>query len=270
MHSADAFDEACRLAGVCEVVTVLIGRCVCLVPAAAAELEAALRDSHILQHTGRLQVLLRSAGDRYGAPYVSRWFPIGCVHLACRMGDAGASRQLLGGWPLMTLLAQSVAALQALDGGTAYGLPEELRMGVAQLGQMASESGSTVELWDDLETAACALAHGPAPLPGVSRRGALAVMLRTGRLALSAVAGGGRAITPRGHSDARGADSARSLAVHAVDASTRLLLSANPAAGWVRDGGAAVWRLAADVLSADAVLSYCPYPGFKPAKSLTC
>jgi hypothetical protein len=264
----DGYNAACATVGLCEFVIQLVSRCACLVPATAEELEAALRDSHILQHTGRLLVLLRSAPgfDSLGYSALSS-FNLANICLASRTGATDASRQLLGGWPLMALLAQSVAALQALDGGTAYGLPAELCFSAAQLRQVAETEASSgiTELLHAVTRAASALSHGPVPLHGISRRGVLACMLRAGRLALSALAGGGRITLPDGSSHVLISENACSLAVRSLAASAHLLLPADAAAGWVQEGSVAVWQLAADMARVGSLQACAAGHGCRPA-----
>jgi hypothetical protein len=189
-----------------------------------------------------------------------------CAALAGRIGATDASRQLLGAWPLMALQVQSVAVLQALDGGTAYGLPAELCIGAAQRDQSLQEaaSGVTSQLQTALGGPAVVLAQGPVPLLGISWRGLLACMLRTGRFALSAVAGG-RIITPDGRSYALVPSKACSVAMEALAASTQLLLPADATAGWVREGSVEVWRLAADMARAEALQACAADHGCQPA-----
>jgi hypothetical protein len=232
----------------------------------AAEVEAAIRDSQVLHHNGRLAVLLtaapwplrddvvlRSLAARL--PHCHGDFAAACALFAARYGDWGAPRELLGGWPFFAMLAQSVAVLRAVDGSTVYGLPEDLCEGARLESRQPRDALQTVaRMMEVLGSTASSLAHGAEPVHG--RRGVLAVMLRAGRLALSAVAGGGLITTPDGRGYVVAHAYVSALAVDALSASTYLLPPADVAAGWVQEGSEAVWRLAADMARAGAVVNH--------------
>jgi hypothetical protein len=257
------------------VVVGLLAKAACAVPAVAGEVEATFRNSHILQHTSRLMVVLTSATVQLQdallssnvfrrLPYHQMCFNEACAHVEARIGATAASRQLLGGWPLMALLAQSTAVLRAVDGGTAYGLPVELCQPAQIAAAQPRAAGRPLDISPSVAAACGSLAYGRVPLQGISRCGALAVVLRAGRLALSAVATCGRITDPSGRSFTLERTGACSLAVEALVAATHLLLPADADAGWVREGRAAVWRLAADMALANALQTQ-PFAGCVPA-----
>ncbi len=234
---------------------------VCICPELAAGAEATLAGSHVMQHAGILAVKLLSLAK---AGRLSKnllvtfgrgrdYFCGACARLADRRGSKDASRRLLGGGPLLATLTLSVAVMHDLDGDTAYGLPAELRCSAAQLCLL---SGACASLAFDPLVALCSpaavLAHGPVPLHGISRRGVLAVMLRIGGLVVAS-AGAGRILCPDGCSYALDSHNTRSCAVLTLCAAVQLLLPADVAKEWVREGCVAVWRLAADMARAGAL-----------------
>jgi hypothetical protein len=270
-HTADGLHagiETCWRA--CTVLQLLVTG-ICLCPKLEAEAEAALASSNVLQHTGYVTVLLMSVVQVHNIQPMTLaflWHGLDlfqgvCGVLVARSGATDASRQLLAGWPLLALLTVSVAVMHDLDGGTAYGLPAEPCFSAAQLGVQTGADGGVfgTEVMAAVGSPAAVLAYGSVPLHGISRRGLLAVMLRVGRLALSAVAGGGRLTTPDDCYYALELGDTTFVAVESLCAAVQLLLPADAAAGWVREDSVAVWRLAADMARAGAVGAYAAYTG---------
>jgi hypothetical protein len=232
-------------------------------PELAPEVEAAFEHSQVLQHAGRLFVLLLTAvaarrgvqgdGDQ------ARWSNLsGLVYMSKSLGSLlrGLGRTpraaaAVRGWPLHALLVFAVGQLSAGEPpGPTYGLPAELVAAAArpQGGGFFVKDVSTV-----LFTTAYALSAADVPMHGFSRRGLLTVALGLGQWAIAADA------ARRAAGEARVEDHSFTAAA-AVCAAGNLLRGTALEAEWERQALTDAWRLVRDAAVAGLLLQGC-FPG---------
>jgi hypothetical protein len=219
-------------------------------PQLAEDVAAALADSAVLDHLGRLVVLCLASPawvglGRPARPHSTCDLSGGLSVVAPRLLDvAGAAPRYLGllsGWPLHALLVLAVCHLsKAEPGAPGYGLPPELLAGARELLQ-PSDAGAL------LQALARVLAAADGTfLRGYGRRGPMAVVLRAGDWAVRSAAAGGdvgaAGLNMRWHS--------LSTALAMVSAASNLLHGSALEAAWERDALAGAWRLARDAAAA--------------------
>jgi hypothetical protein len=239
-------------------------------PELGPEVEAAFEDSHVLQHAGRLFVLLLAAvGARLGiggavdqqvlqAIYDGGKYIVHvCARLLRGSGRTPRAAAAVRGWPLHALLVFAVGQLSTGETpAPTYGLPAEL---VAAAAGLRAERGAAAPTepcrisW----TAACALSAPDVPTHGFSRRGLVAVSLGLGRWAVAAAA------QQRAAAEAPGSWN-DCTAVAAVCAAGQLLRGCALEAQWDQQALKEAWRLARDAAAA-GLLEGGVFPGCEPA-----
>ncbi|PNH11909.1 hypothetical protein TSOC_001222 [Tetrabaena socialis] len=180
-----------------------------------SEFSAALRDSGVLEHAARTLLLLLVSNTRHprddDGNFLDAFMALSAV-LDCLAGHLGsdelaapatnelaaraaALRGVMSGRCVQhAVLVSGVAALCAADGGPSYGLPGELLQRVPLVGlstgpggapkrfNLRMASGRQVLNFGTLKSMAWALGSGDRIVP---RHGALALLLRVGRLAVA-------------------------------------------------------------------------------------
>jgi hypothetical protein len=243
-------------------------------PELAPEVEAALEDSQLLQHAGRLFVLLLAAmGPRLGiggaveegvqlhmleAMDGSKILTQSCATLLSGHGATPRAAAAVRGWPLHALLVFAVGQLSAGEPPTpTYGLPAELLAAGAALRAERGLAGAQAELSKALQCVAAVLSAPYVPMHGFSRRGLVAVSLDLGRWAVAAAAeqraASGAPISLHSYT-----------AVAAVCAAGQFLRGCALEAQWEQQALEDAWRLARDAAAAGLIFSGA-FPGCEAA-----
>ncbi|PNH07701.1 hypothetical protein TSOC_005858 [Tetrabaena socialis] len=254
------------------------------------DLAVALRDSSVLEHAGRLLLLLllrAPAGDATGAvkplllmsrAFLRTYHVLGMQHSRMPVNGQLFCSELYG--VLSSCCARhaamvySVAALRVADGGRSYGLPEDVRQAASDGVTRIVEAGQDLGL---LQLQPFSFLGGGvvALSPPVGARAAVLLLLRSCRLAVAsgdvwaareqeqlhqlpagapAATGGGRVqvVVAR--------DDIASLTYCAWDRAWRLLILrlVEDAPGWAVDAGVECWRLLAAALRPNALRLVTP------------
>jgi hypothetical protein len=238
-------------------------------PELAPEVEAAFEHSQVLQHAGRLFVLLltalaarrgMAADAEQGVQQLLHCAFVGvkgilraCVSLLRGRGRTPRAAAAVRGWPLHALLVFAVGQLSAGElPGPTYGLPAELVAEVAGLGPAAEPNVDT-----DIEEAFLAMADTLSatdlPIQGFSRRVLLTVALKLGQWAIAAEAARRAAGTAQVKEHCE-------TAVAALCAAGNLLRGSVLEAEWERQALADAWRLARDAAVAGLFMASA-FPG---------
>ncbi|PNH02902.1 hypothetical protein TSOC_011074 [Tetrabaena socialis] len=248
------------------------------------ELAAALRDSCVMEHLARYMLLLpqRAPASNEAVPLI-RISSLHAYHYSAAAwgqteaeGQANAAnaalREVLSGHCARhDALAHGVAALCVADGGSSYGLPEDVLQAISGYSTKAASAGleGVLQFPSSFPSALIAALAVVAPSPPVGARAAVLLLLRLARLAVASAnlweahAQHQRAGLPplpaAAHAGAVPVVVAREQVTGVAFASLRLawrllreLLDADPPA-WAVEAGVECWRLVAAALGRNAL-----------------
>jgi hypothetical protein len=238
--------SSCRLAAVAAV----------LWPELGPEVEAAFAESHALPNTSRLVALLTAIPAHRFDEREKLARLESALHECCeavsRMlwapGRTPRSADVVAGWPLHALLLAGLGRLRAADPSTPhYGLP-----GPVSLAQILALSSAYVQPGNRFHPFMLelprALAAPDVPLHGFSRRGLVAVALRTGSCAVR------QAASAAGGGEQHHITLLAGTAISSLSAVGRLTEGLDLAAEWQRAALADAWRLARDAAAAGVLV----------------